>query len=84
MPEEETLQVVHYRDVQQALDECQRELNVRSRCFLRWVSDGRLALTDAHDRYDRLATAVKLLTQLLPPAKNGSKHGHEATSSVRA
>lgn len=61
------MQVVHYRDVQQALDECQREYNVRARCFPRWVQDGRVSATDAQDRLDRMGTACRLLEQLLAP-----------------
>ena len=49
------------RTKQEALDELQRELNVRKRCFPRWIGDGRLSATDAQDRLDRLATAVTLL-----------------------
>lgn len=56
--------VKNYRSVQEALDELERELNVRSRCFPRWIEDGRVSRTDAQDRLDRLATAFKLLEQL--------------------
>jgi len=59
-----------YRDVQEALDECRREFNVRARCFARWVAEGRVARTDAQDRLDRLATACKLLEQLQTPSSS--------------
>lgn len=61
MPENEGMQVLHFRSPQEALDECERELNVRKRCFARWIADGRVSRTDAQDRLDRLGTAVKLL-----------------------
>ena len=53
------------RDLVEAVDECQRELNVRRRCFPRWVADGRVSATDAQDRVDRLATAIEHLQQLI-------------------
>jgi len=46
---------------QAAVDELERELNVRVRCFPRWVAEGRIAKTDAQDRLDRLHTAFHLL-----------------------
>lgn len=49
------------RSKQEALDELQRELNVRRRCFPRWVKDGRVSATDAQDRIDRLSSAIALL-----------------------
>lgn len=50
------------RSVAEAADELRRELEIRRRCFDRWVSEGRLSLTDAHDRLERLLTAVKLFS----------------------
>lgn len=58
----QTMEAVHKRDKQQALDELTRELNVRRRCFPRWVADGRVSATDAQDRIDRLASAIELLS----------------------
>lgn len=46
---------------QAALDELQRELNVRMRCFPRWIQEGRVSATDAQDRIDRLHTALTML-----------------------
>lgn len=45
------------RPLAEALDEVYRELAVRSRCFPRWVDEGRVSRTDAADRYDRLHAA---------------------------
>ena len=58
---EGTMEPKRERSQQEALDELQRELNVRKRCFPRWVGDGRVSATDAQDRIDRLATAITLL-----------------------
>ena len=46
---------------QAAVDELERELNVRLRCFPRWIAEGRVSRTDAQDRIDRLHTAFNLL-----------------------
>lgn len=62
MTETNTMEVLHKRDKQQALDELHREFNVRTRCFPRWIQDGRVSQTDAQDRLDRLATAIELLS----------------------
>ena len=50
---------------QAALDELSRELNVRLRCFPRWVAENRVSATDAQDRLDRLHTAHHLLKRLI-------------------
>ena len=71
-PTDEVMGVLNYRNVQEALDECRREYRVRQRCFQRWMNDGRLATSDARDRIDRLATACRLLEQMLPPADKAS------------
>lgn len=52
---------VHLTDPQAALDELYRELQVRKRCFPRWVEDGRISRTDAQDRLNRMHTAHELL-----------------------
>lgn len=64
-----TMEPKRERSVQEALDECTRELNIRKRCFPRWIEDGRVSPTDAQDRLDRLASAVDMLTEL----SNGTK-----------
>lgn len=50
------------RTKEEALDELQREFNVRARCFPRWVAEGRVSRTDAQDRLDRLGSAIEFLT----------------------
>lgn len=67
---EANMTVSEYRPLTEALDEVERELNVRSRCFPRWVQDGRVSRTDAKDRLDRLATALRSL-ELLRDAPEG-------------
>lgn len=51
------------RKVEEAHDELRRELGLRDRCYPGWVEDGRLARTDARDRYDRLKSAIHWLEQ---------------------
>lgn len=45
------------------MSECQRELDVRKRCFSNWVEQGRLSAVDARDRFDRLLAAIKFLKE---------------------
>lgn len=45
-------------------DEVKRELEVRQRCYPRWVKEGKLSETDADDRLMRLAQAEKTLRML--------------------
>ena len=63
----ELQKVARYRGLQEAVDELERELTVRSRCFPRWVTEGRVSRSDAIDRLDRMATAHRLCS--LPHAR---------------
>jgi hypothetical protein len=54
------------RKVEEAHDELRRELGLRDRCYPGWVEDGRLARTDARDRYDRLKSAIHYLEASYP------------------
>lgn len=46
---------------QEAYDEALRELQVRKRCFPKWVQEGKLARSDARDRLARQAMIVEIL-----------------------
>lgn len=46
-----------YRSHAEALQEVERECNVRFRCFDKWVTDGRLGEVEARDRLERLISA---------------------------
>jgi hypothetical protein len=59
--EEGLMEAKTIRSKQEALDELNREFNVRRRCFARWIENGRLSATDAQDRLDRLASAIDML-----------------------
>lgn len=63
------MQVQRERSFEEALDELQREFNVRQRCFPRWITEGRVSRTDAQDRLDRLATAIEELRRHPPQVK---------------
>lgn len=52
-------------DLEGAQAELERELTVRDRCYGRWVAEGRLAKTDAKDRYCRLQAALLLVRAVL-------------------
>lgn len=45
----------------EAFDELRRELEMRDKYYPNWVADGRLARSDARDRYDRLKSAIQYL-----------------------
>jgi hypothetical protein len=53
------------RTLGEAVDEVEREFNVRERCFPKWIQDGRLTKTDAKDRLERLGAACYFLRALL-------------------
>jgi hypothetical protein len=55
-------------DIEGALGEVQRELQVRERCYPRWVEEGKMSRIDAKDRMERQIIAEKLLTLLLDSA----------------
>lgn len=67
------------RPPHEAVDELEREMNVRLRCFPRWITEGRVSRTDAQDRLDRIFTAHKLLSNVLA-AEQGSEQGKEKQS----
>jgi hypothetical protein len=47
--------------IAEALHECQRELQVRQRCYPRWVKEGKLTAFEADERANRLAAACQWL-----------------------
>jgi hypothetical protein len=49
--------------MQEAQDELVREWQVRKRCFDRWVAEGRLSVTEARERMDRLGACLLLLRE---------------------
>lgn len=54
-----------HRTLGEAIDEVEREFNVRERCFPKWVTEGRLTRSDAKDRLERLGAACYFLRCLL-------------------
>ena len=71
--ENEAMKVTRPRVLAEAIDEVERELTVRKRCFPRWVSEGRMSRTDAFDRYDRLAAALSALQIMAGTMPAGDK-----------
>lgn len=52
------------RSLTEAVDEIFRELQVRKRCFPKWVDEGRISRTDAQDRIARQESALAYLERL--------------------
>ena len=67
---DQTMEPTEPSTLQAAVDEVSRELNVRRRCFPRWVQDGRVSKTDAQDRINRLASALGFLQHVQDNATN--------------
>lgn len=51
--------------VEQAFNEACREVQVRERCYSKWIADGKITETDARDRMQRLCKACQLLGALV-------------------
>lgn len=49
------------RTLEEAVSEVQREIEVRRRLYDTWVSNGKLSRVDAHDRLERLLSALRYL-----------------------
>lgn len=49
------------RTLEEAVSEVQREVDVRRRLYDRWVGEGKLSRVDAHDRLERLLSALRYL-----------------------
>jgi hypothetical protein len=60
-----TEQKFNGRTLDEALEEVTRELTVRTRCFPRWVQEGRIGQAESKDRLERLAAAQKFLQILV-------------------
>ena len=54
------------RSLTEAIDEVFRELQVRKRCFPKWVDEGKISRTDAEDRIARQESALAYLESLRP------------------
>lgn len=52
------------RSLTEAVDEIFRELQVRKRCFPKWIDEGRISRTDAQDRIARQESALAYLERL--------------------
>lgn len=66
----------HARNLEEATSEVDRELQVRRRCYSRWIDDGKMSSVDAMDRFERLEAASAALHKMLalqPPKE--SKQG---------
>lgn len=57
------------RTLEEAQSECERECEVRRRCFDRWVQEGRISRIDAKDRLERMISANLFLKNLLTAAE---------------
>lgn len=60
-PSKYDLPPIRVRNLGEARDELQRELEVRERLYPRWMEQGRITKSDAVDRHHRLATALLVL-----------------------
>ncbi len=58
------LQRGSFLGLDEAVDECQREMDLRTRCYPKWLGEGRISKTDARDRLARLESAVQILKTL--------------------
>jgi len=52
------------RSIEEALSELGRELQVRVRCFPRWVKEGKMSAVEANDRLQRHEAAIQYLEGL--------------------
>ena len=57
--------IVTNTGLEAAADEVSRELQVRLRCYPRWVQDGKLSNTDSKDRLRRLQLTTDIMNLLV-------------------
>lgn len=60
------------RSLEEAKSELTREMNVRTRCYDRWVTEGRLTSVDAKDRLDRINAALHYLSMFAQDSESGA------------
>ena len=53
------------RTYQEALDEVARELGVRERMYVRWVTEGKHSVSDATDRLQRMICAASIIQAIV-------------------
>jgi hypothetical protein len=51
------------RDIMESMSELEREAGLRTRCYDRWVAEGKLSYIDARDRQERLLSAMHHLNK---------------------
>ena len=51
------------RSIEEATEECEREVRMRLRCSDRWVADGRAPRVETHNRIESLLSAVRFLRE---------------------
>lgn len=66
------------RSLAEAHSELCREIQIRERCFPRWVGENRLTLTEAKDRLQRMQKAAEAVGALAD-AEDEASGGLEAT-----
>lgn len=59
------------RPLQEQMDEVRREIDVRRRIYDSWVLGGKVSWTEAHDRLERLLSA---LTTLIKASENEERN----------
>lgn len=75
------------RSIEEAISELQREMDTRKRIFDNWVGSGRVSWVDAHDRMERLLSALRLLIQYsneLDAAERESNNTHPFVAEEQA
>ena len=70
-----------HRSLEEAIAEIQREMETRKRILDRWVSEGRIPWMDAHDRFERLMSALRCLLEY-DTLLADKQHAQEALTST--
>ena len=70
------------RSIREALSEVHRELCVRERCFDKWIKDGKMTDVDAQDRFDRMASAYRYLTDFAAIIEKRSKKEDNTAANI--
>jgi hypothetical protein len=69
--------------VEHAHAEVDREMQVRSRLYDKWLHDGKLSYVDAVDRYKRLLKALTVLQKVMDLEAVSDAAGEEAATIVK-
>lgn len=65
---------IRMRSASEALAELEREMDVRARIYRKWVTERKLTMVDATDRFERHLSAIGILREFINASPGNAEH----------